>query len=361
MRMVKPFQKCVLVAACAAGAVASAQPAPDYDFTWSTIGAVGNPAYVDNDPDYAHQVVNGRGSVGYEYRMSTLEVTTGQWMEFLNTFGGANGTPNQFWHANLTWWNAERGTDGIYQLRTDVADAAMTPVFGVPWRMGGLYCNWLHNGKGSDPQSLLGGAYDVSTWGTLLNGQFTDASNHLPGARFWIPTLDEQLKAFQYDPDRYGEDQGGWWLARNQSDTLGTPGPPGEGTTSAGLPFDIEHPGLERNIALGAYPDSLSPWGLLDTSGGTSEWNEEIFPGHTPFGSFRFERGYMGSAAGDDVAWMFLDRIWGTSSGSVNSPTTGIGLRLASTVPNPTAALLVGIFVLHRTSTRRKGGPCVQL
>lgn len=330
-----------------------AQPVPDYDFTWSTIGAVGNPAYVDNDPDYAHQVVNGRGSVNYLYRMSTLEITTGQWMEFLNTFGGPNGMPNQFWRSYPTWWNADQiGQDGLYRLRTEIPDAAMTPVFGISWRMCGMYCNWLHNGKSADPSSLLSGAYDVSTWGNGPDGRsFTDAATHLPGALFWVPTLDEQFKAFQYDPDGYGDGQGGWWLARNRSDELGTPGLPGEGTTSAGLPWDPQNPGYERNIPLGAYPELLSPWGLLDTSGGTSEWNEEVLPGVTPFGTFRWDRGYMGSEAGD-VAWALFDLAWGAGGSSVRG-VGGEGFRLASAVPGPSVCAIFA-FLTMLVQGRRK-------
>lgn len=59
--------------------------AENYDFDWVTIGAVGNEPYLGDSPfgpDYAY----GRGRVDYEYRIGRTEVTTGQWLEFVNTF-----------------------------------------------------------------------------------------------------------------------------------------------------------------------------------------------------------------------------------------------------------------------------------
>ena len=74
-------------------AVASGRTPPDYDFQFSTVGAVGN-APIRND-DAFYSLVNGRGQVNYWYRISTLEITTGQWMAFLNTFPAASN-PHPF-------------------------------------------------------------------------------------------------------------------------------------------------------------------------------------------------------------------------------------------------------------------------
>jgi len=342
----------VLVTAAAASS-ALAQPDSDDDFQWSTVGAVGNAAYADSNPDYAHQVINGRGSVGYEFRISTLETTTAQWMEFLNAYGGPSGSPNQFWDATPTWWNAWPVGAERYGFRTDVENAPMSPVFGASWRMSAMYCNWLHNGKGSSPDSLLTGAYDVSSWGRLPDGNLTDGATHSAGALFWIPTFDEQLKAFQYDPNRYGTDQGGWWLARNKRDTLGVSGPPGMGDTSAGYTVP-DAPGAELNIPLGAYADSLSPWGLWDTSGGTSEWNEEFFPGYSPpFGTFAYERGWMGAEAGEGSARSALDMIWGIGSGNVQLATFH-GLRIASSLPAPSCTMVFALSVQFASKLHRR-------
>lgn len=336
-------------------AVASGRTPPDYDFQFSTVGAVGN-APIRND-DAFYSLVNGRGQVNYRYRISTLEITTGQWMAFLNTFPAASN-PHPFWDTSgPVFWGATRGSNGLYALRSDVPDAAALPVGGITWRMSALYCNWLNNGKSSSRESLITGAYDSTTWGFVGNSPvFTDAAGHLPGAQYWIPTLDEQLKAFQYDPNRYGTDQGGWWENRNASNAFGTSGPPGQGTTSAGYRPDGD-PFAAWDIALGAYPQSVSPWGLLDTSGGGTEWNEERYPPQpNDFGAGPTARGLYGSWAGDDL-FIYDDLLYAIAAGTIKSSDSGdiySSFRIASAVPVPSFALfpLAGLSLITPRRTR---------
>ena len=56
----------------------------------------------------------------------------------------------------------------------------------------------------------------------------------LPGAKYWIPTADEWLKAAHYDPDKFGPGLGGYRLFPNSSDALTQPGTPGVGAPTAG-------------------------------------------------------------------------------------------------------------------------------
>jgi formylglycine-generating enzyme required for sulfatase activity len=323
---------------------------PSYGFEFVTIGATGNPAF--NDPGFPTQtVVNGRGSVDYLYRMSRTEVSTGQWMEFLNAYSFTN-SPNPFWERiPPAHWGAQidpiLGPGLGFRLR-NVASAAQLPVAGITWRMSAMYCNWLHNGKSSDPEALMSGAYDVSTWGSGPLNTFTDGWTHLPGAKYWIPTLDEQIKSQHYDPNRYGPGQGGWWMNKNKSDEVGIPGPPGVGTTSAGWQDPLQLWG-EWDIPLGAYPDSQSPWGLLDTSGGTQEWNEFVFWPERPS-----DRGHAGSYAGNMAFWIF-DGIHGIGSTGPSVPQAEIGLRIASAVPSPSSGgVLCAAGVLAGCRGRRR-------
>lgn len=335
----RPAHRAAAAALLAGASGALAQP--DYGFDLVTIGAPGNAPYVN--PDNIAQLVNGRGRVDYEYRIGRTEITSGQWLEFLQTFQSIP-SPSPFWENEPVDWGGYRDIDDTYHLR-DVPDAAMLPCGGITWRMAALYCNWLHNGKSADPGSLVTGAYDSTTWGRGPRPfEITDAPVHLTGARYWIPTLDEQLKAFQYDPHRYGPGLGGWWEARNMADTPGVSGPPGVGTTSAGWRTD-EDPWAAWEIPLGAYPQSVSPWGLLDTSGGGNEWNEQIFRIEYPA-----ERGLMGSSAGQDGgAWQFYDRTWGAGSLHPDSGVTE-SFRIATAVPAPGA---IGALALFGLSMRR--------
>ncbi|MBK7403372.1 MAG: SUMF1/EgtB/PvdO family nonheme iron enzyme [Phycisphaerales bacterium] len=317
----------------------TAARAQDYGLDWVTVGDPGNPPYMGDSP-YGPPYAYGRGEVDYEYRVGRTEVTTGQWMEFVNTFSTQSDDLADFasprhWGATIDW--SYDGPGRRYELRDDVESPGLLPVGGISWREAGMFCNWLHNGKSSDLTALSSGAYDTSTWGD--DGQhFTDDPTHLPGAKFWIPTLDEALKAMNYDPDRYGAGQGGWWLYPNMSDDPPIPGLPGEGTTTAGLdPFKV----AVWDVPLGAYADQVSPWGLLDTTGGAREWTEGIVPPGE-----QYNRAIVGAGAGD-FNYIIDDHVSVVQGLDPGASTTDEGLRIASAVPTPgTTPLVFGVSIM---------------
>ncbi len=330
---------CVFVVGSAPLARSQTVP-PNYGFDFVTIGAPGNTPYVG--PATYGQLVVGRGRVDYLYRISATEVSTIQWMTFLNTFAGTGTPPPHFDPYAWAHWGAQpdpayTGPGVQYRLR-NVPDAERLPVSGISYHMGMLFCNWLHNGKQLDPSSLISGAYDTTL--VPLNPPPPGPNQllfptHLPGAKYWVPTLDEWVKAANYDPNRYGPGREGWWSYRNSSDQPGISGPPGIGTTSAGWEDPLVSFG-EWDIPLGAYPDSRSPWGLLDTSGGTDEWTEEISNPSLPH---QTERYLFRPGAGNFGPLQFVEWIGAAYSG-VAFAREG-GLRIASAVPGPTASLVL--------------------
>ena len=302
--------------------VAAAQPADD-GFDWVTIGDPGNEAY--QGPPDRFGFVSGRGSVTYEYRMMRTQIATGQWLEFVNTFGiQVSGlVPNH--------WGATQTAPGVWSLRTDVATPEILPVAGISWETAAVYCNWLHNGKQADVNTLWDGVYDTSTFG-FVNGEFTDQIEPSPGARYWIPNLDEWIKAAHYDPDHDGPGQGGWWLYPNSSDTQLVPGLPGVGETMA----FIDLPGdQEWDIPLGAYPDVQSPWGLLDLSGGAEEW--------VSTGAYNLRRNLLWSGAHAGSTWTIddPDRVDDFGSAWPFNPGGSRSFRLASPVPGVPGVLVL--------------------
>lgn len=341
--------------ALGSGPLAAQAAEPD----WITISAPGNAPYTGPFP-FGGEIMNGRGSVGYDYRIARTEISTGNWLEFVNTFSTQGdfpqelfGTPSFIWGPSN--WGA--GPDGSYSgpgfrhRLSDQPQAADRPVNGIGWRHAAIYCNWLHNGKQATLASLMTGAYDASTFGQFIgpDGRLmvSDNTARLDGARYFMPTLDEWSKAVYYDPHRYGQDQGGWWLYPNGSDSPPVPGPPGAGggETSAGylIPGD---PFGAWDIPLGAYTGSLSPWGLLDTSGGVIEWTESPqFPGNSE------EPMLAGGTFAGDENYIVGDHITGTSGlGLIGGASAGI--RLASPVPSPgTVAFCV---VLLGSALRRR-------
>jgi sulfatase-modifying factor enzyme 1 len=257
---------------------------PDYDFEWVVINRPGNVAYDGEfwDPGtLISSKTKGRGSVPYTYRISMVEFTTNQYIEFFNTFapfdrelsrlldgvgGGFFGDPFYF------------GPGQRFVLDNSKFNPGMIPIRGISWRQAAMYCNWLHNGKSSDPATLHSGVYDTSTFTRNANNTVNDQSTHSPGARFWIPSLDEWLKAVHFDPNRFGVDQSGWWQYPQGSNTPPISGLPDEGgTTSKGIDSITA-----VNLPLRSYLNVRSPWGLWDTSGASSEHTEEWDPTFGP-------------------------------------------------------------------------------
>jgi sulfatase-modifying factor enzyme 1 len=323
---------------------ALAGPVQDYDFDWATIGDTNNSAFTGTHPFWP---VYGRGSVSYRYRISKYEVTTAQWMEYVNTFS-TQSDDNTFF-ARPSFWGARRdetydGPGARFVLR-ETPNAANMPVFGLSWRESARYVNWLNNDKSASPDAITNGAYDTSTFGQNPDGTITDQRTRNADARFWIPTWDEWLKAAHYNPATDG-----WNVWPNIDDLEPVPGMPGVGTTSVGVmngdcggevlrcPYDI---------ALGAY-DVTSTYGLYDLSGGTSEWTEEVF--------YDTVRGVEGLNAGahipdpesltpDNIFDIGTDEPWGAGFH---------GLRIAGIIPTPGVCTPGLIMVLFQSKRRRR-------
>lgn len=323
--------------------LAFGQAPPDYDFQFLTVGAPHNAPYAGANVPY-----RGVGQVDHEYRMSRTELTTSQWMEFVNTFT-TQGLNVPFRYGPV-FWGAQQdfsyhGPGVRYQL-SDLPNAGQLPVAGISWRECAMFCNWLCHAKSSNPDALRTGAYDTSTFGTNPDGTFTDQLHHTPGAQYWIPTFDEAIKASHYDANRFGPGLGGYWESTNRSDQPGMPGPPGVGTTS-GTWFDPVTPFGEWHIPLGSYPESVSPWGLLDTSGGAEEWTEGTTL--TPL----TERWSLGSSCGSG-SLAFADAVQVAGSGTPGDYHSTVGLRIASDIPEPGSLVCFGIPLLFINQRRRR-------
>jgi hypothetical protein len=321
------------------GAAALGGGVPDYDFDWAVIDDPGNSGWKGEIPILG----NGRGAVDYTYRISKKEVSSAQWLEFVQIVGPAIGDSN---FARPRHWGYLELFPGDFI--GFAPDPANSPVLGITWREAAMYCNWLHNDKQASIEAISNGAYDISTFGNNPDDSFTDQLTRNPDAKFWIPSFDEWIKAAHYDPNRYGQGEGGYWMYSHTSDTAPIPGLPGEGESSAG---DIDwadetYSNLDaRDIPLGSYPETTSPWGLLDTSGGGHEWTEATL--------FGFNRLTMGAHAQGGIGPEFfamdrIDRFGGLSPDDANVTT----LRIAAAIPNPCPAAILGtsvtIFIRRR-------------
>ncbi|MEL6796332.1 MAG: SUMF1/EgtB/PvdO family nonheme iron enzyme [Planctomycetota bacterium] len=329
--------------------IAAQQLPPDYGHSFITIGDVRNIG-LDWRGVFPSEA-EGRGSVGYEYRIGRTEIKTSQWVEFVNAAETAGGSAVPPQLVPLSWGARSNASTGLFEV---IPGRANLPVIGTTWYTAAQYCNWLHNDKRTDIDAFQSGAYDVSTFNA--DNPFEDQRSRSPGARYWIPSWDEWLKAVHYDPDKNGTGEGGWWAFPNSSDTQPVPGLPGAGETSAGY----DPPGVfeEFQVPLEAYPDTQSPWGLLDASGAGTEWTEEFrATGPLPRDATRV---FDGQPAGPliDFSPPFnanADRVWEFGAAEPDRLFLDTSFRVASVVPSPatgSVAAVVLISVAYRPRRR---------
>lgn len=333
-----PFFACVALAAVAAvcgGAWAQSIPLSpvaqasgaqityQYGIEFVTIDVHSNPAFTpagqENDP------VFGRGSVAEPFRIGRYEVSSGQWSQFFNAASIVSQSQGAIPYLTYAYRGSGMNLNG-----------------GITWRTAAIYCNWLHNNQALTRDAFMSGVYDVSTFG-YVNAVFTDQLERSPGARFFIPNLDEWIAASHYDPNRYGPGQGGYWLWANARDYATMRGPPGVGEANWGSGNGL--------VPLGAYPTIQSPWGLLDTAGATSEWLESYIQ-LTTGDRYRFIDGSRVGYSNES------DSIYSFGGEFPSFPGSGYGLRVAATVPPPSPAVVgwVGLgALLHRQ--RRRPSP----
>ena len=310
---------------------------------WATIGDVGNRRPTDAEVGRAPPAHRPHpGSVDYEYRIATTEVTVGQHLEFLQAY-------SPFMPVGTV--NASFGTTGQW---INLANFGVNepPVFSSPsarhnWattmsmRLAARMVNWLHNGQVNEAWAFESGVYDTSTFGEGPDGVgITDDYTRAPGARFWIPSIDEYYKAAFYDPSKPNDDGslGGYWQYPNGSDDPPIPGLPengGDTNRSIGTPVDV-----------GSYAHVLSPWGLLDVSGGEAEMTDtQVFAGSMSMYAFLSARN--GSST------YFSDALWSWRSGIDNVVSGSAGYRLASVVPAPSGAVLLAVSACFIAMRRR--------
>lgn len=303
----------------------------DEQIEWVTVGDPGNPAY----PGGFDIILAGRGSVDYTFRVSRTEIMAGQWIQFVNLFGTMNDELGDMLRTDL--WPAFRdpsydGPGQWYIFLPNPDHPELSPV-GITWRQAAMFCNWMHNGCTDDPESLIDGVYDVSTFSRNDDNTFNDQDTHHPDARYWIVTLDEYLKAAYYDPDKNGQGPG-WWEYGYSSDEPPVYGVPGVGDVGRELSneelIDLSGTINMSWLPLGIYPYAQSPWGLLDVLGGNTDFVEDWEP--TGSRRARARKLAANTTFGNNEPF---DRSW---SFQTLDPRGAGGFRIAS-LPRPAADL----------------------
>ena len=273
---------------------------------------------------------NGFGAVAYAYRMGRHEVTTAQYVEFLNAKAKAD-PDGGLWNNDMDRSRSGEGMrceirrsgDPGRFVHSVAPEFANRPVSHVSFLDACRFCNWLHNGQGDGDTET--GAY------TLKGYSGTDGRRirRNPEARFFVPTEDEWYKAAYFDPNKPGGP--GYWRYPTRSDAK--PGRDPASPNAANWFSDGFLDPVHFYSEVGSFPSALGPWGTLDQAGNIAEWTDGLTP--------PFLRTLRGGACDSDDAGLHV--VTPNPVFSSISDTSDIGFRVAAapegqTVPAPAVA-----------------------
>lgn len=268
--------------------------------------------------------------------MMRRPVTTAEWEEFADAIQPywPRGSASSFYGRSQNS-SGNYGPDGTSNLWAA----------GVTLDLVAAYANWMHNGKRNDPASFYSGVYDFSTFtynddGELVSADLRKSAN----AKYWIPNLDESLKAIYYDPNRWGDGDGGWWSNVNLTEDPLAPGLPGLGDV-AGLADYL------GGADLGMYPETQSAWGIIDAACTLPTWTST--PSNEQNGYY-YTVGNLAETAGGPWYLSFYRVASGAYGYSL--PFGWQGVRLASAIPSPYSANVLLIAMAAVAKRRRKTG-----
>jgi sulfatase modifying factor 1 len=304
--------------------------------------AVTIPTVPVGNPGNASDPLTGSlyGSVSYDYRIGTTEVTNAQYAEFLNFKAASDPLALCKSGGGNPWGGITRsGVSGSFTYTTK-ANMADKPVNFVTWYDAIRFANWLHNGQGAGDTET--GAY------TLLGGTPTP-SNGLSitrnaAATWFLTSEDEWYKAAYYQPAAQGGDTDNYWFyptASNSTPTVATANSVGDisnpGANVANYFFGADWNSLDGNVTTvgSAGPLSESYYGTSDQGGNVFEWNEALI------GGVGVDRGWRGGSWSNEVYGYFPSVLHASFRGSA-PPTewnSSVGFRVA-TVPEPSSLTL---------------------
>jgi formylglycine-generating enzyme required for sulfatase activity len=276
------------------------------DFT--SIGNAGNAADT-----------TGYGSVGYDYRIGTYEISQNQ----LNS-AVASGLA----HVTAGAWTGDK------------------PAANMSWYESAAFVNWLNTSKGFAPAYNLtwsGSTWSMSLW-TVSNAGY-DANNEYRSslAKYFLPSENEFYKA------AFGKSDGsGYYLYPTASNTAPTAVTSGTASGTAVYNQGWIPPGPASIYQAGGR----SSYGTIGQGGNIQEWQESSFDGtNNNVNDQRMVRGGYWYGSSSDA----LD----SSTRSSFAPSTDIvnlGFRVASVdvVPEPSTYALFGLGAIGMLMVMRR-------
>ena len=274
----------------------------------------------------------GMGGVPYVYQIGTNEVTNTQYAAFLNTVGRTN--PNGIYNVNMgsntLGGITQAGATGSFTYAVK-AGFENLPVTFVSWFSAARFANFLENGRSTDAAKLETGSYTLNN----LTAGAPVARN--PGVTNVLPSLNEWYKAAFHT--------GG--LASTAYTTYGTnsntqPTAAVTNTTLANRAnFDSTVSLSTGPLAVGAYTNSGSFYGLFDTMGNVIEMTDTPNPNN--LAQFRAMGGAWNTTSANLLAQYSSNPTSAVGLGTT-AASNSLGFRVAA-VPEPSTYALLGAGV----------------
>ena len=223
---------------------------------------VGNPGNAGDTAVMLSDGTTGYGSVAYEYRIGTTEVTNAQYVAFLNDV--AKSDPLGLYNSKMADYGSGSSSDGSGIIRSGVDGSYTYSVVAgrenyavnyVSLFDAARFCNWVTSGKIDvgvytiiDPSSQYAG-----------DGSITRDNDAWLAGGIALPTEDEWYKAAYYNKDA---DDGSYYNYPTSNDSID----PGDANYWDTGIKDI------TNVDFGVG----SPYGTFGQGGNVWEWNETV-------------------------------------------------------------------------------------
>jgi len=241
--------------------------APAADFTWQTVGSIGN----------APNPTTGLGRVTENYKISAYETTIAQYADFLNnSYAGKQGLYGVY-NTNIGAKQTVNPPSGVgitqsgsagsytYTVNTGFADK---PVNNITWFTAARFVNWYANGQTAAPTATETGSY------TLVGGQTSgNIAARNANAKAFLPSADEWTKAAFYDPKT--QSYSTWPTQSNTRPTATIPTANEQITAANTANYNPQTVGVTTKITnVGTYVNTTSTYGLFDMTGNVNEMTD---------------------------------------------------------------------------------------
>lgn len=245
------------------------------------------------DPGNAPDADTGLGAVDQVFAIGKYEINVDQYLTFLNAVAatpaelppGKREAIEELWQQDMfethsyvapkgvvaRSGNGSMAAPYVYREIPNVALDRQSPrraILNISWFAAARFANWLHNG-GTATSNTEDGAYTLS-----YRREGVVPRN--PGARWWIPSLDEWYKAAYHDPSKLGKNP--YWTYPTRSDSLPVAEMPPGGANSAN--YNSMAPDGQKLTPVGAYAGTTSHYGTHDQAGLMWEWSDTPYRNH---------------------------------------------------------------------------------